>query len=82
MANEEIISFRKALFELFRTPNGEIVLDFLQQSYVDNTCLGQTTEQTFYNLGQKELVQGLIRDAKTDISELQQTLNSGGLINE
>ena len=82
MSTEYLIKFRTALTNLFQTPDGELVLKYLKESYVDNSAFGANTEQTMYNLGQKELVQGIIRDSSTDISELQELINKGGLLNE
>ena len=63
---ERVINFRKALRELFKTPNGNTVLEFLEESYVDIPAVGETPEITYYKLGQKEFVQGLVKDARSE----------------
>jgi len=53
------------IYEIFKTDRGQSVLKFLAESYVDTPAMGDTPEKTYYNLGQKEFVQGLIIDANT-----------------
>lgn len=52
--------------DLFNTKDGQEVLAYLKDSYVDNTALQDTVERTYYKLGQKEFVQSLIRSIKDE----------------
>ncbi len=56
--------FTRAAKDTFDTPSGRKILAYLKNSYVDNICLCQTDRETFYRLGQKELIQSLIRYVK------------------
>lgn len=66
---QELIKFRTALKKLMASEDGKIVLDGLQRMYVDQSALGDSPQETGYRLGQKEFVQGFIRDSQTDINE-------------
>jgi len=68
-ALERVVKFRKALKEIFKGPNGDAVIEFLEEAYVDTPAVDSTSELTYYKLGQKEFVQGLLRDIKCDIPE-------------
>jgi hypothetical protein len=80
MSNEKVIKFRNALYRIFSSEEGKTVLDFLEESYVDSPAICDKTEHTFYKLGQKEFVQGLIKDAKQNPADIEKLLN--GEINE
>ena len=77
MGNEGYIKFRKQLKELFTSSNGEDVLLFLKEAYVEVPAVDKTPELTYYRLGQKELIQGLIKDIEADLDTLD-TSYSGG----
>ena len=64
---DKVIDFRKSLYNIFDSIDGKIVLDFLQECYVDSPAISDKTELTFYRLGQKEFVQGLIKDATSKL---------------
>ncbi len=68
---ENIVKFRKALKEIFTGESGKIVIDFLQAAYVDTPALDQSAELTYYRLGQKEFVQGLIKDATSELPDFK-----------
>lgn len=61
--------FLFALQNMFAGENGKLVLSYLHDSFVEPSVLSQTTEETFYRLGQKEFVQGFINDATKPIKE-------------
>lgn len=63
---ERAKKFKDALRRIFASPDGELVLEFLEQSYVEGSAVDRSTELTYYRLGQKEFVQALIKDATTD----------------
>jgi hypothetical protein len=65
---EKHAKFLVALQDMFAGENGKMVLAYLMESFVEPSALSQTTEETFYRLGQKEFVQGFINDA-TKIEE-------------
>lgn len=64
---EELRRFRNALNKLAGTEEGKIVLDYLQKVYVDSSAMDKEVNLTFYRLGQKEFVQGLIQDSLTKL---------------
>jgi hypothetical protein len=65
---DNVITFRKALKRLLNSEDGKIVIDRLVETYVDPTVLVPDSEmETWYRLGQKEFIQGLIKDSKEDI---------------
>ena len=72
--NQELLKFRKALREVFTSESGKTVTKFLERSYVDRPALCETSEKTAYKLGQKEFVQGLIKDANADLEDLEKML--------
>lgn len=74
MENKEL----KKLFRItFGTEAGQEVLSFLRSVYVKRpTCLAQTPELTYYNLGQKELVEYIIEIMEED-EELEQKIVTG-----
>jgi len=45
---------------IYNTEDGMRYLAYLKMRYIDTTCIGATNDLTLYNLGKKELVQGLI----------------------
>lgn len=77
MGNDKYIDFRKQLKSLFSSPEGIVVINFLRESYVEVPAVDKTPELTYYRLGQKELVQGLIKDIEEDIDKVD-TVYSGG----
>lgn len=66
-STDAVIKFRKALREIFKSESGKTVLKFLEEAYVEASSVDSTPELTYYRLGQKEFVQGLIKDATTEI---------------
>ena len=70
-----MIKFRKALKRLMATSDGQIVIKALEQMYVSQSAFTEDPHRTIYNLGQKDFVQGFIRDSIEDIEEIQ--LNTG-----
>ena len=71
---EDIRKFRIALRRLMATTDGQIVEKALIQMYVDQSALEPTSDSTtMYRLGQKEFVQGLLRDSKEDLPEFNVT---------
>ena len=53
--------FREAAKLTFNSSSGKEVLAALKEDYVDRSALAETAEITAYKLGQKELVQSLMR---------------------
>jgi hypothetical protein len=76
---ERLIKFRKALKEVFKDENGKLVLEFLKETYVEVPAIDKSTEVTFYKLGQKEFVQGLIKDVESDLPEVSSTFEESKL---
>lgn len=66
---QDYLKFREALHSIFNTPKGEIVKEALIKLYVEPTALAETSDKTNYLLGQKELIQGLIKDSEKLITE-------------
>jgi len=76
-STDKYLKFRKALQKLFKGTDGKEVMEFLNEHYVEIPAIDQTPELTYYRLGQKEFVQSLIKDATTDLTELE-NLTKGG----
>ena len=72
--NDQFLKFRTALKEVFSGPNGKLVMDFLEQTYVDTPVINESVQITCYRLGQKELIQGLLKDANTDLEALENAI--------
>lgn len=70
-ALQERLKFHRSLKHIFTGEAGEYVLKYLTQMYVDSSALEEKSERTHYRLGQKEFVQGIIRDINLDESELK-----------
>jgi hypothetical protein len=65
--DNKVKKYRNALQEIYKTESGKIIFDFLSESYVDGSAIDKESTVTYYKLGQKEFVQGLINDAKSKI---------------
>jgi hypothetical protein len=63
--------FRRSLNEIYLTPHGKFVLDTLERSYVESNVFSSDINTTIYRLGQKELIQSLIFDAKNKYKAMQ-----------
>jgi hypothetical protein len=57
-----------ALRGVLSTEDGKKLFKYLTEDYITNSSVQSTVELTYYKLGQKELLQGLIQDAKCDDS--------------
>lgn len=55
------------------TVAGRKLLKYLYESYVESSSVQSTVEMTYYKLGQKELIQSIIRDAKISLEDLDKT---------
>ena len=51
--------------------------EFLQSAYVDIPVMSDKSEHTFYRLGQKEFVQGLLRDIDADLQPIENMVKGG-----
>lgn len=58
--------FHNALKRVFASEEGKILSEGLWEIYVDSSALADTPEKTYYKLGQKELIQGLLKDASLE----------------
>jgi len=63
--------FRKSLNEIYLTPQGKLVIDTLEKYYVEPNAFNSDTNITMYKLGQKELIQSLIFEAKNKYEVIQ-----------
>jgi len=70
---QDYIEFRRSLNELYLTPQGKLVIDTLEKSYVESNVFNVDTNTTMYRLGQKELIQALVSDARTKYEPVQST---------
>jgi hypothetical protein len=68
---ERYKEFKSNLNYIFRGVQGKQVLDFLRECYVETSALDSSKEMTFYKLGQKELIQSIIREATSEEVELE-----------
>ena len=53
-----------ALQAVLRTNDGKKLFKYLQENYVEGSAISDSVEKTYYRLGQKELIQALIKDSK------------------
>ena len=60
MANNELKNFQRNAAKCFDTEAGRQVLAYLKDSYVNGSALGKDANQTYYKLGQQELIKDLI----------------------
>ena len=66
-AMNKVKEFREACKRVFNSEDGALVLKNLKEQYVDLTAIGESSEVTYYKLGQKEFVQNLIYCVSEDI---------------
>lgn len=63
--------FRMSLIEIYNTPQGKFIIDTLEKSYVDSNAFNIDTNTTIYRLGQKELIQSLVFEARNKYEPIQ-----------
>lgn len=73
--NQEYIKYREALKTISETESGKIVGEYLKSVYVDVQALRESSEITHYFLGQKELVQGLLSEAVSEIPNFNEDVS-------
>lgn len=56
----------KKMQDLFSSPTGKEVLEFIERTYVDPSCIASSPEHTYFNLGQQELAKTLIQLSRGD----------------
>ena len=63
--------FEKAIRRMFKSRDGELVAEMLEEMYVTTSALDvEKVELTYYRLGQKELIQGILNSVKKDPEEI------------
>jgi len=63
---QQVIDFREALHSIFNSESGKTVIKFLESAYVESSALHENQATCMYRLGQKEVIQGLLKDAQED----------------
>lgn len=58
------LAFKATIKRLFNTKDGKEFLAGMKDSYVYNTAVGKDPYDTYYKLGVKEFIEGLIRNVK------------------
>lgn len=71
MLNRRQKDFLGALQGVLRTEDGKKLFKYLQDDYVLASSLQKSVELTYYKMGQKELVQGLLQDSKVHEEDLE-----------
>ena len=71
MFNRRTKDFLGCLRAVLSTQDGKKLIKYLQENYVEGSAVGDSVEQTYYKLGQKELIQGLLQDAKLKEEDLE-----------
>ena len=66
MKRKDKSHFENICSDIFNTPNGQILLKYWKQMYVECSCVRETPEMTYYHLGQKEFVQALINTLENE----------------
>ena len=68
--------FKSNLEILFNTESGRKVLKYLKEDFLDGSAIGETPEQTYYNIGQQDLVKLMIQSLEDKESlDLVSTVN-------
>jgi hypothetical protein len=70
MFNRRQKDFIGALRGVLGTEDGKKLFKYLTEDYVTNSSVQSSVELTYYKLGQKELLQGLMQDAKLQEQDL------------
>lgn len=62
---------------IFSTEAGKRWLAYLKSTYITGSCLEATTEQTYYRLGQRELVQSYLNTINDprEIDDIMSSIN-------
>ena len=78
MLNRRLKDFIGSLRAVTQTEDGIKFFKYLHEDYVQGSSLQSSVELTYYKLGQKELIQGLLQDAKLTDEDLEpvQTINT------
>lgn len=58
--SDDAMKFKQVWKGILNGKNGELIRKVLTDNYINPTSIGNTPEMTYYNLGQKELVQTLL----------------------
>ena len=61
--------YRNALSDIYSSPQGETIFEYLEKAYVEASCFDTDTNSLVYRLAQKELIQNIILEAKTKYEE-------------
>jgi len=64
--NVDYKKYRNALKELAASPTGKELLAYLEKAHVKSSALHADVNVTHYLLGQKELIQNILEESKTD----------------
>lgn len=80
MSDNPVLEYRKCMRELFNTAPGEDALRLLQGMYVETIAFSKDPVEMAYRLGQKELIQGILKDATSTDEEFEATIV--GALNE
>jgi len=65
--------YRKALKEIYNSPQGKIIFDYLEKVYVEASCFDRDTNTLVYRLANKELIQHLIYEATTKFEDTKES---------
>ena len=75
--NDIRTKYVRTIRDMFNTIPGEEAAKMLRSNYVDVSAICQTPEHTAYKLGQKELIQDLLRLATITDEEIQAVVIGG-----
>ena len=53
--------YEKAVARVFNSSDGKFLLKFWMEEYVYPTAVADSAERTYYNLGQREWILGLVK---------------------
>lgn len=62
--NKRTIEFKMLAEHVFNTEQGQQLLKYLQEDYVDVSPIAETVEMTFYNVAKQDLIKDLISFVK------------------
>ena len=56
--------YRESLYRLNGSPDGKLVIEYLEQAFAKPSAFNSDSNYTMYRLGQKELIGSICEDAR------------------
>jgi len=69
--DKEYISYRNALYKVFKTEEGKVIKDFYIKNYIEASAFSRDSNaETNYLLGKKEMIQEILKDSEKSSNEI------------